>query len=243
MEKIRSSLSSIDPFRGLPPAEMDRLASISQEIKQRTIIGHWAPMMGLLLFSAFAFPRAIQAGQAVLKPESRVWLTGDSTLHPYASTATVIDLQADFQPLGAASSVGETLSQSEVQTFKVTIPVTGLKSGEKGLDKNLYKALKEDTSPSIQFQLSDKRLLSGLPAAGIHQLTSNGVLTIAGKENAIQIDSQFELLPTGIHIFGTKNLLMTDYGVKPPTILAFIKVKNEVTVHFDLILDFAGQQK
>jgi CRP/FNR family transcriptional regulator, nitrogen oxide reductase regulator len=33
MEKIRSFLSTVDPFRGLPPAEMDRLASLAQEIK------------------------------------------------------------------------------------------------------------------------------------------------------------------------------------------------------------------
>lgn len=33
MEKIRAFLASIDPFRGLPAGEMDRLASIAQEIK------------------------------------------------------------------------------------------------------------------------------------------------------------------------------------------------------------------
>ena len=32
MEKIKSFLSSIDPFRGLPTSELDRLASIAQEI-------------------------------------------------------------------------------------------------------------------------------------------------------------------------------------------------------------------
>ena len=33
MEKTKSFLSAIDPFRGLPPPEMDRLVSIAQEIK------------------------------------------------------------------------------------------------------------------------------------------------------------------------------------------------------------------
>ncbi len=33
MDKIKNFLSSVDPFRGLPKAEMDRLTSIAQEIK------------------------------------------------------------------------------------------------------------------------------------------------------------------------------------------------------------------
>jgi CRP/FNR family transcriptional regulator len=33
MDTTRTFLSSIDPFRGLPPAEMDRLVSIAQQIK------------------------------------------------------------------------------------------------------------------------------------------------------------------------------------------------------------------
>ncbi len=33
MSAVKTFLSSIDPFRGLPPAELDRLASIAQEIK------------------------------------------------------------------------------------------------------------------------------------------------------------------------------------------------------------------
>jgi polyisoprenoid-binding protein YceI len=100
----------------------------------------------------------------------------------------------------------------------------------------MYKALKAEKFPNIEFRLSDTHLLPALIKEGVNQLTSNGVLTIAGKENVIKMDAQFELLPDGIHIFGTKPLLMSDYGVKPPTILGVIKVKDDVTIHFDLIL-------
>ena len=90
----------------------------------------------------------------------------------------------------------------------------GLKSGEKGLDKNMYKALNADQFPSIEFRLTDEYLLVNSSATGAHQLASTGVLSVAGKENAIQLNSQFETLPNGLHVFGTAHLLMTDYGVK-----------------------------
>src|SRR6266516_4796861 len=33
MERVKIFLSGIDPFRGLPPQELDRLASVAQEMK------------------------------------------------------------------------------------------------------------------------------------------------------------------------------------------------------------------
>jgi polyisoprenoid-binding protein YceI len=182
--------------------------------------------------------RLVPAFQLTLRPGSRLWLTGDSTLHPYASTATVVQLEASFQPsvAGSSASLVDRLSQAEVVAFKLTIPVESLKSGEKGLDKNLVKALKGATFPSIQFRLTDKHLLVGLPSNAASKLTSTGLLTIAGTENEVKIESQIESIPEGIRIFGTKQLLMTDYGVKPPTIMGMIKTKNEVTIHFDMIL-------
>jgi len=196
--------------------------------------------MGIFFF-AILFPFInvyAEQPEIILKSQSKLWLSGDSTLHPYSSTATVINFSGTIQSKNPASSLVEKLSQSDVLTFKVTIPVENLKSGEKGLDKNMYKALKSHDFPTIEFRLTDKKLLPISATTGVNKLTSNGVLSIAGKENPIQIDSQYEILPEGIHIFGAQHLLMTDYGVKPPTIMAIIKVKNDVIIHFDLVLGY-----
>lgn len=61
-----------------------------------------------------------------LLPESVLWLEGDSTLHPYSSTTTVMNVAGD------------------VSGFTLTVPIKELKSGKGGLDKNLRKHLKED---------------------------------------------------------------------------------------------------
>lgn len=61
-----------------------------------------------------------------LLPESVLWLEGDSTLHPYSSTTTVMSVAGD------------------VNGFTLTVPDGSLKSGKGGLDKNLRKHLGGD---------------------------------------------------------------------------------------------------
>jgi len=96
-----------------------------------------------------------------LSSGSQVYLTGNSTLHPYASTSTltqVVAVLALGNDAEATAPVAEVLTdiahRAPFQKFEVTIPVKGLKSGESGLDKNLYKALKSDQAPEIRFTLT-----------------------------------------------------------------------------------------
>src|SRR5689334_21280185 len=120
---------------------------------------------------------ATETYKLVLAPQSRVWLTGDSTLHPYTSTATAVDFIAALQrPAAESPNLATRLAESDISSFTVTIPVAYLKSGEKGLDKNMHKALKSEKFPTIEFRLSDKRLLPASVKEGTIQLKSNGVL-------------------------------------------------------------------
>ncbi len=191
----------------------------------------------LLLFLMIIFAAPLYAGtdfQLFLQPQSRVWLTGDSTLHPYASTATVTNLSASFVDAGApADSIVDRLERAGVNSFTVVIPVDGLKSGEKGLDKNLGKAMKSKDYPFIEFNGEDHFLLGR--KAG-NAFVSKGKLTIAGVTKDVEIAFQAASVNRGIHLTGTQPLLMTDYGIKPPTILGMIKTRNEILIHFDLTL-------
>src|SRR5262245_44816873 len=86
---------------------------------------------------------AIRAGAQgfALRPASKLWLEGDSTLHRYSSKATKIDFSSETLP---AESLAEALKPGMVKSLKMTIPVQGLKSGESVLDRNLRKALKAE---------------------------------------------------------------------------------------------------
>src|SRR5688572_2919699 len=114
------------------------------------------------LFAA-AFCAAAQAGEFSLSlaSGSQLWLEGDSSLHPYSSTATVVHLRAVLESSSGTTtqSLAQTLSRARVRTFETEIPVVGLKSHSAGLDKNLHKTLRAKEFPVITFQLKNDHLL------------------------------------------------------------------------------------
>lgn len=170
------------------------------------------------------------AEPAILKPESKLWLEGDSTLHPFTSNATNfavhIDVDAKGKPLYTA------IRDGEMKTLKVVVPIQHLKSGKKGLDKNLYKTLKAEEHPDIVFILSDYDISSS--TAGV-PLSVKGQLTVAGQTRPIDLIAQ---MTDGkdVRIQGSEELLMSDYGIKPPTIMGAIRTRDRIVVGFDLLL-------
>jgi polyisoprenoid-binding protein YceI len=141
-----------------------------------------------------------------------LWLEGDSTLHAYKSTATVLSVS------GAAP-----------EALVVTVDVKGLKSGDKGLDKNMYNALKAEANPQITFKAS-KYEHSGSSAA-IH-----GLLSIAGVEKPVTVQARVEPAAEGTRVQGSKKLLMSEFGIKPPKMfLGTLKVRDRVVIHFDIL--------
>ena len=64
-----------------------------------------------------------------------------------------------------------------------------------------------------------------------------GSLTIAGKENSIELRGTGSSENGVLRFKGSKQFKMTEYGVKPPSLmLGTMKVGDPVTVSFDLVL-------
>jgi polyisoprenoid-binding protein YceI len=188
--------------------------------------------------SAAAWARNLSSG-----PASSVWLVGDSTLHPFSSRSTQLQASGLLDPQTTTTAVGTSfyesvLHQQDLKTFDVAIPVTSLKSKEAALDKNMYKALKAEACPTIAFHLSNYAVAKDTATAGNFVAKVNGLLTIACQQQPVMFDTVLTPGTDAMHVVGQYTLLMTDYGVKPPTLMmGAIKVKNEVTIHFDLRLD------
>jgi hypothetical protein len=63
-------------------------------------------------------------------------------------------------------------------------------------------------------------------------------LQIAAVEKPIELDAVGVTDGKVLHVTGVKQLLMTDYGVKPPKfMLGVMSVSDPITVHFDLRLE------
>jgi hypothetical protein len=175
-------------------------------------------------------------GQTPLAIDSaRITITGTSNIHAYtASTTTVRVTRAQVVGAPEGPDFWSTLQKpGVVQAFEVTIPVATLKSPVEGIDKNMLAALQVQAHPDIVFRLL--RLEPRPEAAG--GLRGVGVLQIAGVDREVTLDLTTERKNSALSVQGRVRLLMTDFGVTPPTaMLGMLKTDPKVTVTFETIL-------
>ena len=180
--------------------------------------------------------RAIASADAPLAITSgRVTIAGTSNIHEYtASTTSVRITRAQL----AASVAGpafwdNALKLDAVEAFEIAIPAATLTSPKDGLNKNMYKALKVQEYPDITFRLV--RVEPKADAAGAARAL--GVLKIAGVERRVALDITTQRTGSTLTVQGRVDLLMTDYGIKPPTaMLGMLKTDPKVTVTFETVL-------
>ena len=185
---------------------------------------------------------ANQTPSLTLAPGASLQLDGNSTLHRYSAKASGmkvdVGLDESHEAAGAKPPNLETLIRSHlIKTFDLAVPVDRLASGEKGLDANMRKALKGEQYKEIQFHMESYEVRP--PAASGHLFTiiMRGRLSLAGVERTIDVDAAGVRVGAGIRLTGSKELLMTDYQIKPPTMmLGTIKTANLITVKFDATL-------
>ncbi len=169
---------------------------------------------------------------------SSLWLTGDSTLHPYTSKTQELFQSSRLDLARVPSGVSlwdAVLKSTALKELELKIPVKTLKSKESGLDKNMYRALKAETYPEINFRLSSYAVQASTINERASQVKAAGMLTIAGKEQPVLLTIEATPEEAGLRIQGHTALLMSEYGIKPPSLmLGAIKVKDPVEIHFDL---------
>jgi hypothetical protein len=199
----------------------------------------------LVLLTALPTPAATGPTRAlslVVAPGASLELDGDSSLHRYSAKAHGIEagvgLDSARLPTAAQASDLEGLVRGHfIKTFHLFVPVDNLSSSEKGLDANMRKALKGDRYKQIRFQMDSYDVL-GPPGTAALTVTLHGRLSLAGVERKIDVTAAGVRVRDGLAISGSKDLLMTDYQIKPPTMmLGAIKAKNLITVKFNATLE------
>ena len=173
--------------------------------------------------------------QIAVAPVGSLRIEGDSTLHKWTSTATVVAMTFTLAD-GAPQNLSEALKASKIRSMDVKISVAGLKSGESGLDKNLRKAMDADKYPDVVYHLDHYEMTAG-SADGVMTAKTSGQLTISGQTKPVTIDVEFHLGQDAASLKGSYTLEMSDYGIKPPSLmLGAIKVRDPVTIRFELLL-------
>jgi polyisoprenoid-binding protein YceI len=199
------------------------------------------PVLVALLVSASSAPPP--AGpKVVAAPGASLDLAGDSTLRRYSARASewTVEVGVDAPRVAAVRQsldVEALIRGHFIDAFALTIPVDKLGSGDDRLDRHLHEALVADRHRQILFRM-DSYDVAGKAAPGTAlAVTLHGRLTVAGAERSIDVAASGLRVRAGLRFRGRKDLLMTDYGIKPPTLmLGAIKVANRVTVAFDVTL-------
>jgi len=194
-----------------------------------------------LLGSAVALTICVVAGataraQAPLAIDSaRVTISGTSNIHAYTASTTEIRVtRAQFAaPKEGVDMWANALNPGGVTAFEVAIAAATLTSPREGLDKNMHKALQATEHPDILF-----RLLRFEPRPGAASgLRAIGVLTIAGVEREVAMNITTARKGAALSVQGQLQLLMTDWGIKPPVaLMGMLKTDPKVTVTFEATL-------
>ncbi|QTY26169.1 YceI family protein [Flavobacterium sp. CS20] len=169
-----------------------------------------------LFFLGFFYAEA-QSNYEIDKEASEILVDGTSNLHDWTIEVNTLE--------------GKMLldENQNIKSLSLNIPVKGLESGKKSMNKNTYEALKEEEHPNIFFKLDKLEKKDNNDVA-------LGKLSIAGHTENVSIPIQFTGTEGNKTIKAEYTINMVDYGVEPPTALfGSIKTGETVTVKVNLI--------
>ncbi len=158
---------------------------------------------------------------------SRLYIDGTSSMHDWTCEVTEIDGSAEVRraPNGDVT----------VAAAAATVSVSSIECKNGKMNGKLRKALNAESHPVIAFRLTNAT--SSVPSSeGRVALTINGKLNVAGVERDIDMPVIVSFSKDGgARFVGSLPLLMSDFGVKPPSaMLGILTTGDAITVRLDV---------
>lgn len=189
--------------------------------------------MALALATTLATGAVAQGTNALrltLGPDKKIWIEGSSTIRKFSCST------ADFDAIPEPAPAPTAPLATAVRTVDVRVPVKSLSCGNGKMDEHLRKALKAEQNPEIRFELQSYTV--GEKTAAGTEVKATGVMTIAGTSKTVELTGVVTPTASGLRVQGAAPLRMTEYGVKPPSLmLGTLKVADAITVHYDVVLE------
>ena len=195
------------------------------------LTGSRAPAQLMSRASVTAMPLRLS-----VRPDSRLWLEGTSNVRDWRCQATSLDASVDVDDANARGI--STSALARLRQVQVRVATHALKCGRSQMDNIMYKALHVDDEPDCR-QIIGRFDVVGQPGDGDHSLVMQGTLRIAGRERVVRMPVVVEQERDGsLRAQGSLPILMTDYGINPPTALfGVLRTENRIVVKFDLVVD------
>lgn len=156
---------------------------------------------------------------------AEVGFEGSSTLHDFVGKSGAVSGWLAFDPAHPGLH----------PRAHIEVEAATLDTDSKGRDKQMRKRLNTAEHPKIVFDLLGFTPESGNSSTDKIQGTATGTMQIHGISQTLSMPVTLERSGEGEFLLeGRAPLLMTDYEIKPPRVMGFIKVKPEVTIFIKL---------
>lgn len=192
------------------------------------------------------------SGSAMPEPASRGgvevdhlgWLTlhGTSNLHDFHATTEDVHASLDVRrqegatiPPNPETDCAAALRALAVRRLHLEFPLVSFHSGIPGLDPNLRHVLRAKEFPAITFDLDGFEVEGGASTDGTATVLAKGRLEVAGKVQAVQLTVSVRGVGNELHLTGRCDLLMTQFGITPPTaLLGTLKTSDQIQIEYGL---------
>lgn len=214
--------------------------------------GHGAPLATLVwcvcvLAATPGIAPAVEPGAmaecwpVVLGVGSQMWIEGTSTLRAWSSRTDSLGLAlrvAPGTPRPANVRDLTALVQSRgVRGVVVDVPVRSLRAKDPGQDKDIWRVLRGDQFPIVRCELTNFALAPARAGGDAQSVLARGILAICGRERPIELAGVIHADDGGLWVAGSAALLMTDYGIRPPSsMFGTFRVADRVQVRYRLLL-------
>ncbi|HLT73704.1 MAG TPA: YceI family protein [Ohtaekwangia sp.] len=165
--------------------------------------------------------------QNILVKANKMSVQGSSTLHDWESEITKAEVRGEFLISGS--------QLKEIKNVEVKVPVESIKSTKgKMMDNKTYDAFNASRNPNIVYKVTNAKI-----NAANGTIDANGTLTMAGVSKPMDVQGKYTVLENGdIRLTLSRTFKMSEFKMDPPTaMMGTVKVGDEVTVNFDLVLD------
>lgn len=156
-------------------------------------------------------------------------------------TANIRDWDSEVKKIDAEVVLKEfdlsdlsSLTAEHFKTLKLNMPVSDIESDSRRLTRNLQDYLKGDDHPYIKFNLKS---IENVEAEDNNSavVTAIGVINAAGVDHEVTMTVNASVNSGTVTFSGTQDLLMTDFGIDPPTaVMGTVRARDEIQIIYSL---------
>lgn len=156
---------------------------------------------------------------------SKLWLDGSSTINTFSCTTYRINGLASFN--------------NDSAFVFVRIDVLSLDCGNNKMNDDMFRAMKVEQYPSIQYTMLSADSVYINSANKKVQVCTTGNITIAGVTQKVTIPITITPIDkTHYRVTGRKDLSMHQFNIIPPTaFLGLIRAHDKLIVNFDIVVE------